>query len=718
MYKEKALSNVKHYQKRANLNDLENRIRNYVAVLPVFGFNSQRYDMNVLKPQLMKILSEPADRQSSSKPSNGDDANADDADGEENDGEETTAQGRLNFVVKKQDSMTCVQTTTLRFLDARNFISPGFNYAAYLKAHGTHQAKGFFPYEWMDDPAKLAQTYLPGRHEFNSSLKGESISEEDYALVQRIWKERGMRTVKDLLVWYNNLDVEPFLEALQKQYDIYASRNIDMGRQAISLPGLAVLWMESVVGPRPSLRRDYQACSPRDQYQSLKSAVVRSMRVQLIDEDNKDLHQLFRTNLVGGPALVFHRYHARGTTRIRHGQAGGAGKFCQRIQGYDANALYLYCIAQDMPVGRPIRRLEQNQFRPSPIKNLSKTAQGWLGWMEFLSGNVIQTALNDREVRLGRHGLPVDGFDAETNTVYQFNGCYWHGHACAASNGRDIGKRDAASRLAETILKRDYLEHLGYRVVSVWECDWRKIVSETSLIKTFLKAYFDAHFGVNRAYTREQLIDDIASGKLFGFVECDVDVPEHLVEKFSEMSPIFKNVELSREDLSPHMREFAETNGFMSRPTRCLIGSMKARQQLFLTPLLRWYIQHGLIVGRVYQFIQYQPLPVFRPFADSVTSARRAGDVDADLRLLANNAKLVGNSMYGKTIINKTAHRDTGYTVDDRKVAQLIRSSRFHSLNIVDESLFETVCFKKKVSSHSFTSTFVVSSFSRSAGEP
>ena len=67
-YKEKPLSNAKHYQKRANLNDLENRIRNYVAVLPVFGFNSQRYDMNVLKPQLMRILSEPVDGKSSSKP--------------------------------------------------------------------------------------------------------------------------------------------------------------------------------------------------------------------------------------------------------------------------------------------------------------------------------------------------------------------------------------------------------------------------------------------------------------------------------------------------------------------------------------------------------------------------------------------------------------------------------------------------------------------------
>ena len=46
-----------------------------------------------------------------------------------------------------------------------------------------------------------------------------------------------MESVRDLLIWYNNLDVEPFLEALQKQYAIYASRGIDMGRQAIRFTG-------------------------------------------------------------------------------------------------------------------------------------------------------------------------------------------------------------------------------------------------------------------------------------------------------------------------------------------------------------------------------------------------------------------------------------------------------------------------------------------------
>ncbi len=61
---------------------------------------------------------------------------------------------------------------------------------------------------------------------------------------------------------------------------------------------------------------------------------------------NEELYQKYRDNLVGGPSIVFHHYHERNKTRIR------GGKRCQRILGYDANALYLWALSQDMPCGQ------------------------------------------------------------------------------------------------------------------------------------------------------------------------------------------------------------------------------------------------------------------------------------------------------------------------------------------------------------------------------
>ena len=46
------------------------------------------------------------------------------------------------------------------------------------------------------------------------------------------------------------------------------------------------------------------------------------------------------------------------------------------------------------------------------------------------------------------------------------------------------------------------------------------------------------------------------TNKLFGFVECDIEVPDYLKDHFSEMCPIFKNIEInqnSKEVIGDHM---------------------------------------------------------------------------------------------------------------------------------------------------------------------
>ena len=49
-----------------------------------------------------------------------------------------------------------------------------------------------------------------------STLKNENISEEDYQYCQQVWSDNNMQTFKDFLIWYNNQDVQPFCEALEK----------------------------------------------------------------------------------------------------------------------------------------------------------------------------------------------------------------------------------------------------------------------------------------------------------------------------------------------------------------------------------------------------------------------------------------------------------------------------------------------------------------------
>ena len=110
------------------------------------------------------------------------------------------------------------------------------------------------------------------------------------------------------------------------------------------------------------------------------------------------------------------------------------------------------------------------------------------------------------------------------------------------------------------------------------------------------------------------------------------------------------------------MRQYAEEYNILTKPHRMLIGSYRGDKILLTTPLLRWYIAHGLVVDHVYQVIEYEAKHSFQCFGKSVSAARRAGDADSDNAAIADTMKLLGNSGYGKTVTNVDRHRDLQYS--------------------------------------------------------
>jgi hypothetical protein len=54
------------------------------------------------------------------------------------------------------------------------------------------------------------------------------------------------------------------------------------------------------------------------------------------------------------------------------------------------------------------------------------------------------------------------------------------------------------------------------------------------------------------------------------------------------MPPIFKNVEVSRDDIGDHMRQYALDHDIMSQPRKSLVGSMFGEKIMVISPLLKW----------------------------------------------------------------------------------------------------------------------------------
>ena len=596
-------------------NTLAGQLLGWLRQLPVVGFNSGKYDLNVVKKFFIPLLIH---------------NNA--------------------AVIERQNTFMCFSTTNLKFLDVTQYLAPGVSYDKYLKAYGCELQKGHFPYEYMDDLHKLEDRVLPPQSAFFSRLKNEGISNDDYARCQAVWRDNGMTTLRDYLIWYNNRDVTPFLDAIAKQAGFYKHQNIDMFKDGISVPGLSLLHLFNDL--------------PNDTY------------FTVFNRTNSDLHELVKDNIVGGPAIIFHRYHEKNVTRIR-----GGSEPCRSIVGYDANALYLWALMQDMPTGWYVRRREENGFRPQQAQPYGQMAVQWLTWEAAKNGCTIRHQVNGREKRIGK--LPVDGWCAQTHTAYQFHGCYFHGcpkcHQPEETN--KLNGKTMVTLLANTKKHTAYLRR-HVKVVEMWECTWKRERDPPPRQKWQM--------------TQNEILAAVIDGTLFGMIECDIHVPPELRPYFSEMQPIFKNANVSRDDIGPYMRQYAEEHDIMSTPRRMLVGSFHGIKLLLATPLLRWYLAHGLVVDRVYQVVSYEPNPCFQRFGESVSAARRAGDADTDRAIIGDTMKLLGNSAYGKTVTNVDRHHDVKYCTEVG-TSRLISNKRFRQLDVVTDDAYEVTSSKARV---------------------
>ena len=150
-----------------------------------------------------------------------------------------------------------------------------------------------------------------------------------------------MSSFKDFLRWYNNKDVVPTLEAMQKMIAFQHDKDIDMLKLGCTLPNLANI----------SLHKSTDA------------------KIYPFTEADKDLLEKFREDVVGGPSIVFTRKAVVDETFIRK-----STNLCKSIVGIDASQLYTYSMCQPMPTDLYTRwdfDSETSRFTPRQNKTIS-----------------------------------------------------------------------------------------------------------------------------------------------------------------------------------------------------------------------------------------------------------------------------------------------------------------------------------------------------------
>ena len=138
---------------------------------------------------------------------------------------------------------------------------------------------------------------------------------------------------------------------------------------------------------------------------------------------------------------------------------------------------------------------------------------------------------------------------------------------------------------------------------------------------------------------------DVLKEKVFGLAKVGIEVPDELNDKFNEVSPLFVVQEILDRDIPEEMKIYNEkTRRKTVKGTKKLLGVVKTKKILLDSPLIEWYLNHGLRLTAVYQLIEYEPGMPISWFPEEVANARREVDKDALKNQLGDVAKLKRNN--------------------------------------------------------------------------
>ena len=446
-----------------------------------------------------------------------------------------------------------------------------------------------------------------------------------------------MQKFSDFLKWYNNKDVVPTLEGMQKMIEFYHNKGIDMLKLGCTLPNLANVCLHK----------------------------SKDSKFYPFTESDKDLLEKIREDVVGGPSIVFTRKAVVDETFIRK-----SSNLCKSIVGIDASQLCPYSMCQPMPTGLYTRWEYDSETKRFPARqNISRSFENMvLSYFQQSRPDckIESNVTTGRQKKIGCFG--VDGIRYHCNTVFEAMGCYYHYCPCqeARPSLTDTDIERGVKKRQQDEMRRDYIQQKGYQIVEMWECEcWSLYKTDASV-----KGYLRKNFPYRHPLSEEGLLHGIIVGRLFGYVQCDIEVPEHLGDYFSNFPPIFRNTAVSRDDISNLMEQYAEKENIMVQPRRMLISSFFLTNGTIINPLLLFYLQLGLAFKKIHRFVRYTPRKCIGIFVQSAVDARRQGDENPNSSVVAKTIKLLANSSYGYQIMDCSRHTVTKYLSD--KKPQLI----------------------------------------------
>ena len=241
-------------------------------------------------------------------------------------------------------------------------------------------------------------------------------------------------------------------------------------------------------------------------------------------------------------------------------------------------------------------------------------------------------------------------------------------------------------------MRKEYIQSEGYKVIEMWEVNWWELYRTDATVKHHLRA----NFPYQRPLSEGRLMQEIRNWWLFGYVQCDLKVLEHLKTYFAKFPPKFKNAVISGNDIGGLMKDYAKKDGIMPQPRRLLISSFQLKNGIIITPLLIYYLHPGLDCTKIHQSVQCTPKKGFRNCAHCAINAQRYGDGNPNSSVVVETMKFLAISSYVYQLLDHSRHTVTKF-LNDEKTHSANIYKLFKRLNFITDQLYEVKLVKSEI---------------------
>jgi len=123
-------------------------------------------------------------------------------------------------------------------------------------------------------------------------------------------------------------------------------------------------------------------------------------------------------------------------------------------------------------------------------KQHSKLQIQWLNFVQsYRNIDTIIHAENGNEFKIPGTLFKADGYDPDTNTIYEFHGDYWHGNPkrFIMTEVNKTTNTTFGELYQNTKKKEKQILGLGYNLVVMWEYDWVRVTRSISILQRIFK---------------------------------------------------------------------------------------------------------------------------------------------------------------------------------------------------------------------------------------